>query len=711
MAAQAIYQRYRRSLTVSGVDFSLLVSVTAGIVVSLAVWAAFRDQFAFPAAISDRFPAADWINQAEDWLEHRIKDHTRAISGAVAAVLGAIEEFLWLKPWPVVVLAITLPALAYSGLRLALFSLFGVMFWGMMDMWDPAMSSLALMLVSVAISVFLGVILGVLAAQNDTFEAVLRPILDTMQTMPAFVYLMPAMFFFGFGAGPAAVAVVIYAMPPVVRLTSLGIRQVPANTLEAAQSFGSTRLQMMWKVQLPQAMPSIMLGINQTIMMALGLVVLATFIGAGGLGEEVWKAIRRLKVGWSLEAGLCIVFMAIILDRITLAMSDPTNGDAPLGSKTRRFHLLPQAWVHLKPAILIEGVIDAVWRFVGAIFVAISDTVAKGIGAGIGLVNKAFAEMFLDWMKRHRVLVSGLLLIFAVLAWDAWIRSIGYFPTALQFEFRDPVDNAIDWLATDPTFITITRAIKAVVYLYLLNPLDKFLVGLPWFYVIGAMFVIVWRSAGMGFALVTVAAFMFTGASGVWATTMYTMAATLASVAVCMVIGLPLGIMAAYSRTLDSILKPVLDTMQTMPSFVYLIPVLMFFGGGAVTAVIATVIYSLPPMIRMTALGLRQLPPEINEVSNAFGSTGFQVLVKVKLPMASPSIMLGVNQAVVMALAMQVITPLVGGLGLGQEVFHAMNLANTGQGLVAGIGIVLLAIVLDRLTQAWTRNQREALGL
>jgi glycine betaine/proline transport system permease protein len=225
------------------------------------------------------------------------------------------------------------------------------------------------------------------------------------------------------------------------------------------------------------------------------------------------------------------------------------------------------------------------------------------------------------------------------------------------------------------------------------------------------MFLIVWRSAGLAFAVTTVAALTFTALSGLWAITMYTMASTIAAVVVCIMIGLPLGVAAAYNRPLDAILRPILDTMQTMPTFVYLIPALMFFGGNPVTAIIATVIYAVPPMIRMTTLGLRQLPPEINEVANAFGSTGLQSLIKVKLPMASPSIILGVNQAVVMALAMQVITPLVGGLGLGKEVFHAMNLANTGKGLVAGIGIVLLAIVLDRLTQAWTRNQRQALGL
>jgi len=711
MVTQALYQRYRRALTFRGTEYHLLASILLGLLLSLVVWASLRDQYAFPKAISNHFPFADWVNQAEDWLETRIKVYTRAASSAVAMVLGAIEAFLWFKPWPVVVLAISLPALAYSGLRLALFSVFGVMFWGMMNMWDPAMSSLALMLVSVMISVVIGVVLGILASQNNTFEAILRPILDTMQTMPAFVYLMPAIFFFGFGAGPAAMAVVIYAMPPVVRLTNLGIRQVPETTIEAARAFGSTRMQTLVKVQLPQAMPSILLGINQTIMMALGLVVLATFIGAGGLGEEVWNAIRRLKVGWSLEAGLSIVFMAIILDRVTLAMSKPSGSGATVGSKTRRFRLLPQAWVHQRAAIWIENGVEVIWHVVAVVFSTLVDRLACVLGAAMAVVHRKGALWLVDWMRRHRFLVSGLLLIFAVLAWDAWISPIGNFPRSLQFSFRGPVDASVDWLATDPTFIIITKAIKAGIYLYLLNPLTQFFVGLPWWYVLGAMFLIVWRSGGIRFALMTTVALLFIGASGIWAVTMYTLAATLASVAVCVLFGLPLGILAAYSRTLDAILRPILDTMQTMPSFVYLIPVLMFFGGNAVTAIIATVIYSIPPMIRMTTLGLRQLPPEINEVSNAFGSTGWQTLLKVKLPMASPSIMLGVNQAVVMALAMQVITPLVGGKGLGKEVFHAMNLANTGQGLVAGIGIVLLAIVLDRLTQAWTRNQREALGL
>jgi glycine betaine/proline transport system permease protein len=701
----------RRTCTLGGTDYTIFVLIVLGFIVSLIVWSLTPADYGFPASISDKFHFAEWINSAEKWLQTHLKTFTRSTAELVGWSLEQLEEFLWLNPWPATTLAIVLPALAYGGLRLAIFTLFGVMFWGMMDMWDPAMSTLALMGVSVAFSIVVGVALGVMASQSDRFEAFLRPILDTMQTMPAFVYLIPAIFFFGIGGPSAALAIVIYALPPAVRLTNLGIRQVPETTIEAALSFGSTPRQLLWKVQLPQALPSIMLGINQTIMMALGLAVLATFIGAGGLGEEVWKALRRLQVGYSLEGGISIVFMAIIFDRLTLAMSKPRASGVAADPSKMAFRLLPQQWVHWRPARFVEKGIDLVWQFIAGAGHALVHYLSLGVDVFIGALNRDLADTVVSWMRRRTMFVSGLIIILAIMAWDAWISSIGFFPKAWEFTLRGPVDDAVNWLAVDPTFIGITKGIKAVLYLYILNPLDQFMAGLPWWYVLLAFFIVVKVSAGTGFAIVTVVSLLFTGAAGIWDETMYTLASTVASVAVCVLFGLPLGVLAAYYRPLDAVLRPILDTMQTMPAFVYLIPVLMFFGGNPVTAMIATVIYAVPPMIRMTILGLRELPNEVNEVTSAFGSTSLQSLVKVKLPMASPAIMLGVNQAVIMALAMQVITPLVAGLGLGKEVFHGMSLADTGRGLVAGCGIVLLAIVLDRLTQAWTRNQREALGL
>ena len=702
---------FKKPFLFGGVDYSVPVYILLGLLISIIVWFSIGFRYVFPEAISGQFDFQLIINNAETWLQIHAKVYTRAASNFVGYYLEQLEMFLWFKPWPVVTLALVLPALHYGGLRLALFTLFGVLFWGMMDMWDPAMSTLALMGVSVLFSCFFGIILGILCSQNDALEASVRPVLDTMQTMPSFVYLLPAIVFFGIGGPPAAMAIIIYAMPPVVRLTNLGIRQVPETTIEVAESFGSSRLQILFKVQIPQALPSIMLGINQTIMMALGLAVLAVFIGAGGLGEEVYKALKRLKVGWSVEGGLCIVFMAIIFDRLSLAMSHPKESDMLKDSTEMKFRLLPQRLARNKIAIAFEKLIDIIWYSFAVLGYYFVESLAVLSERLVKIFNNNLALSIGILIRSFRFLLSSLFVIILVLIWDSWIMEIGYFPKDWQFTIRKPIDNAIDSLIVNPYFYGFTKGLKEFIFFYILNPLEVFLIGLPWLFVLGAFFVISFYSAGMIFAIIAVYLLFFTGLSGVWELTMQTLAAIVASVVVCVVIGLPLGILAAYNKTVDNVVRPILDTMQTMPAFVYLIPVLYFFGGNRVTAVIATVIYALPPMVRMTNLGLRELPKQINEVSDSFGSTEIQSLIKVKLPMASPSIMLGVNQAVIMALAMQVITPLIAGEGLGKEVFRAMETADTGRGLIAGIGIVLLAILLDRLTQAWTVNQRKALGL
>ena len=701
----------KKPFVIGGVDYSIPIYIILGLVVSVLVWFVFGFKYVFPSSISERYDFVLMINNGETWLHTHAKSYTRAASNFVGYYLEQLEMFLWFKPWPVITLFLVLPALHYGGLRLALFTLFGIMFWGMMDMWDPAMSTLALMGISVLFSGILGVILGIFCSQNDALEASVRPILDTMQTMPSFVYLLPAIVFFGIGGPPAAMAIIIYAMPPVVRLTNLGIRQVPDTTIEVAESFGSSRLQILFKVQIPQALPSIMLGINQTIMMALGLAVLAVFIGAGGLGEEVYKALKRLKVGWSVEGGICIVFMAIIFDRLSLAMSKPKDSDMLADNTEMRFRLLPQRLARIGIAILFEKIIDLIWTSIASIGHVLTYFIAAVFEKLISLVNRDVALSVSVWLRNSTFLIMSIGVIFGVMAWDTWVIEIGSFPRDWQFTIRKPIDEAVHYLTVNPNFYAFTTWLKETIFYYILNPLETFFTGLPWFYVLAGFAFISYFSAGKWFALVAFCLLFFTGLSGVWLLTMETLAAILASVAVCVIIGLPLGIFAAYNKTVDQIIRPVLDTMQTMPAFVYLIPVLYFFGGNRVTAVIATVIYALPPMVRMTNLGLRELPKQINEVSDSFGSTEIQSLIKVKLPMASPSIMLGVNQAVIMALAMQVITPLIAGEGLGKEVFRAMETADTGRGLIAGIGIVLLAILLDRLTQAWTANQRKALGL
>ena len=670
---------------------------------SLVVYSVLGYKFPFPQFIIDAFPFADWVNEGRTWLEANLKVYTRAIAEVVKIPLEWLEETLWVLPWMVVMLILVLLSLAYGGLPLGLLTFVGVMFWGMVDMWYEAMSTLSLMAVSVAFSALIGVLLGIVASQSDRFDRFLRPVLDTMQTMPAFVYLIPAIFFFGVGATSAAMAVIIYALPPAVRLTNLGIRQVPATMIEAAESFGSSRLQLLFKVKLPQALPSIMLGINQCIMMGLGLAVLAVFIGGGGLGEQVWKALTRLKVGWAFEGGIAIVFVAITFDRLSYAVSGVSKSNTKEQATGMIFRLLPQKWDENRIAIAIE-------RPIGWICDACKSAAAR-ITSLFATPLRFVLPGFSNWLTKKPLLIFGLLILAVVYFLAPHIKWISSYPSSLEYSIREPIDYAINWLTINPTFIGITKAIRSSIYLYFLNPLDSFLSGLPWWYVMATIGLIVWKSTSLKFAFVTTAFLVFLAAAGLWEISMFTLAGTVVSVGICMLLGVPLGVLAAYSRTVDAFLRPVLDTMQTMPAFVYLIPALFFFGGNKTTAVIATVIYAIPPVIRLTNLGLRQLPSEVDEVAGSFGSGTLQTLFKVKLPMASPSIMLGLNQAVVFALAMQAITPLVAGLGLGKEVFNAMNTANMGKGLTAGIGIVLLTIMLDRLTQGWTRNQQRALGL
>ena len=528
-----------------------------------------------------------------------------------------------------------------------------------------------------------------------------------MQTLPGFVYLLPAIFFFGIGNPPAVIAIVIYAVPPLVRLTNLGIRQVSAETVEAARSFGSTPRQLLFKVKLPLALPSITMGINQTVMMALGLVVLATFIGVGGLGKEVWIGIRRLKFGHSLEAGFAILLMTIVFDRISAAMS---LRQQVKGSDTA-FKLLPPRFRGQPWAETIEKFLTLIYKFVGIV----SQSYAKGVATLVSTIGRPFGTRFSNRLYRLVVesnyLISAITFLVLVYLFDAHIAGIGSYPSSWEFSFQKPADAALEALTMSSGFIAITTWIRGFVFTWMLDPLADFLVGLPWWYLIALLSVGVWLFCSRGTALVCVVGLLFIGATGLWSIGMFSMAQILVAVVLCMLIGIPLGILASVNNTFEAIIRPILDAMQTLPAFVYLIPVLMFFGGNVVSAVIAIMIYALPPVIRLTNLGIREVSYEAVEAARSFGSTFWQIMFKVKIPLALPTIMMGVNQSVMMSLVMLIITPLIGGGGLGREVFLGLSQADTGHSLQAGLGIVFLAVVLDRLTQSLSLRRQAALGL
>jgi len=270
----------------------------------------------------------DWVNSFVDWLMLTFSAVFDGISFVINVVLSGIESLLLWCPWWIVILAFGLLAWRVARWRVAIFVVLGFFFIGTLGVWDRAMETLALIATAVLISVAFAIPMGIWAARSDTVEKTLRPILDAMQTMPAFVYLIPAIMFFGIGKVPGVIATVIFAMPPGVRLTNLGIRQVPVDVVEAGKAFGSTSRQLLFKIQIPMAIPTIMAGVNQTIMMALSMAVIGAIIGAGGLGYEVYHGISRIDVGRGFIGGISIVIIAMILDRLTAAMGKPRRRKA-----------------------------------------------------------------------------------------------------------------------------------------------------------------------------------------------------------------------------------------------------------------------------------------------------------------------------------------------------------------------------------------------
>ncbi len=597
------------------------------------------------------------IDNFQSWVIGNRKDHPaflyffNPLSDSIDALVKGLENVLLELPWLFIVgLAFALGLRAVNW-RVALFCAAGLLFTGFVGLWKEGMQTLALMGISVIISLIIGIPLGIISGLSKRFEAFLRPILDVMQTMPAFVYLIPVVLFFGIARVPSVIATVIYALPPAIRYTSLGIQQVSQATLEAARAFGSTRWQLLFKIRLPLATPAIVAGINQTIMMAFGIVVIAALIGAGGLGKTVMQTLQRLQVGKGLEAGLAIAFMAIILDRISYGFSQKKA--TSFNKQTNRGF---NAWVN---------------------------------GRSFWFVTLAVLAL---------VLVSHFL-----------ITPLNDFPSDWRVNISRPVDNLVKWsrdhLYQIGNLPLGTGPLSDFLILYCLNPLNRFLNWLPWpLFMAGITFIVTlmtnWR-LGL-FALISLFAI---GLLGMWQETLLTLAQVIIGTLITVLLALMLGIWAARHERGRRVLEPILDMLQTIPSFIYLIPVVMLFNIGIVPGIIASVLYALPPGIRLISLGIRDVSTEAVEAATAFGSTKRQTLYKVELPLALPSIMLGINQIIMMILAMVIIAGLVGGGGLGLEAVTGLARNQTGRGLEAGLAIVLMAMVLDRVTQSLAKQK------
>ncbi|MEZ4615765.1 MAG: ABC transporter permease subunit [Caldilineaceae bacterium] len=375
--------------------------------------------------------------------------------------LRGIERLLRWLPWPVHFILLYAIAYRARGHRVAIFSSIGLLLMGLFGLWNAGIATFTLIVFSVLTALVVGIPLGVLAAHSTRLERLLRPLLDAMQTMPAFVYLIPVVLFFGLARTPSVVATVIYALPPAIRLTTLGIRQVDTHILEAANAFGATPWQKLRQVQLPLAMPSILLGVNQTIMMALGIVVIAALIGAGGLGQAVMEGLQRLRVGQALEAGLAIVLMAIIFDRISQGFSQ--SSQRAIG---RRVHAVGPP-THLF-ANLQQNISPVLYHYV-------------------------------YWST-----VMLFVLILVVVDFDG--GALRGFPEAWRWSIREPVDAAVRWMRDNLYQIGElpigTGPFSDWVTINLLNPLRTFLLTtLPWPLTIVGIAIVAHHAGGRRLAL------------------------------------------------------------------------------------------------------------------------------------------------------------------------------------------------------------------
>ena len=264
-----------------------------------------------------RLPLGQWVNQGVEWLLNNFGNAFDVFTETVTNITDSIRDSVGLLPWFVIILIFALLAWRAKGWRLALGTTVGLFIIYNLKLWLPFLDTLILVLIASFVSLMIGIPLGILAARSDRFHKIISPVLDFMQTMPSFVYLIPALMFFNLGTVSAVFATVIFSMPPVIRLTDLGIRQVPADLVEVGEAFGSSSSQMLWKIQLPLAMPTIMAGINQTMMLSLSMVVISAMIGAQGLGAGVLAGISQMDIGKGFEYGLAVVILAMILDRLS----------------------------------------------------------------------------------------------------------------------------------------------------------------------------------------------------------------------------------------------------------------------------------------------------------------------------------------------------------------------------------------------------------
>ena len=629
--------------------------------------------------LNDWMPMEFWDEDIQEYKTRPlVLQVTRVISASLLFLIEFIREILiggvktvvtftsweWIDanpwaelpgiPWTIVTAGAVLLGYKLNGKGLAIFAGLTMVYISTFGQWKPAMETLSFVLVAAPISFILGLSLGIWAYRSKRVENALNPILQVMQTTPQYAYLVPVMVLFGIGDHAGALATIIFATPPMVRLTLLGLRGISPEVIEAGKMSGCSDFQLMFRVLIPTAKRDILIGVNQVIMQCLAMAVIASFIGAKGLGWNLLLALNQLRIGLALEAGICISLIAVLLDKMSLAWANKqTDYFANLNFFERN---------KISLIFCVSIFLGLILAYFGSIYFKEGYNYLFEVPHNKGISTEEFWDKGVDWI------------------WETFFYPLKVFNTWLIVDVLQPMRAAFLRMPIVATFVLVMGT------------------G----YIIG----------GLRSALVVGSFTLFIALTEWWDRALVTAYMATVGVIVSSIIGITLGTICAQNNSASKFILAVCDIFQTFPSFVYLIPVMMLFGVTDTAVLIAVIVYATIPATRYTVEGLRSVPPALHDAGAMSGVNNMQRLVKIDFPLAFPHIMLGINQTVVFALFMVIIGAFIGTEDLGQYILKALSdKQGGGKGLILGLCVAFIGLAVDHLIRTYAEKRKKALGL
>ncbi|MDJ0613755.1 MAG: ABC transporter permease subunit [Rhizobiaceae bacterium] len=600
-----------------------------------------------------------YMDAGFSWLQNDLGliHVTREIASWIGFLIDAAANLLYGKsrwprldaiPWSVIASLAAVLGYYLGGWKLSLLA-GGTFTWtAMMGQWKITMETMSVIVIAAPIGFAIGLLLGIWSWKSRRVEAVLRPVLAILQTLPFYTYLLPAVIFFKVGPTAASVATIVYSIPPMILMTAVGLKKVSPEVVEAGKMSGCTRWQMLTRVYIPSARTEILVGLNQVIMLSLAMVVLTAFIGMPGLGAKLLAMMNSFKLGRSFEIGITIVLLAITLDRLS------------------------KAWVVKQPEHFEK---DTPW-----------------------------------WIKHQAWLVAaGICVFFFVLS-----ELIPYFDEVKRkqsFSMGKEIDVAMKTFLAWGPMQAFTYYVRYIFNVWVLIPTENALLYLPTFALIAAVTGLCWLMGGAKPAIIGFTFFLLVAVLGWWDRAMLTLHSTVTATLLAMLIGMPMAIRASRSESASRRMIYICDTAQTFPSFIYLLPAIMLFGITPVTVILSILIYTMVPVVRYTIEGLRGVPAEMTEAADMSGATRSQKLWNVQLPLAMPTIAVGLNQALMFSFFMVIIAAFIGTRDLGQEMQRTMAGTELGKNFTLGFSVVLMALAFDIAINSWAERKRKLLGL